>query len=99
MAAHIASKNIFESLQLLRILRAYRFGKISKDIRIIHINFLRAIIFQNPRKDVVLIQIVMSPTTIFVQQHDIVEIGKTSFYPLLSVVQLRKLFMWLFDYF
>lgn len=85
------SKCFSESGQFSRVLSSHGFGEVSKHRGVTEIDFGRVIISQHPREDVVLVKVIKSPTTIFVELHDILKIRKTTFNPLLGETKLCEL--------
>ena len=93
----ISFVKLFKPLEFFRIECPHRFGQVSENLTISEINSFWLIIFKNPRKDVILIDIIMSSSTVFVQQHEIVEIRKCALDPSISIGKLRKLLDRIFD--
>lgn len=95
--AHLVPVLLLVTLQLLRVLGSDGLGKVSVYLGVGEIDAGGAVVAEDPREHVVLVEVIVGPPTILVQQHQVLEIGDASFAPPLRELAVLELLARIFD--
>ena len=74
MSSHISFVNIFELFQFFRVDSSHRLGEITINLTISKVDALLPEFFENPWENIVLVDIIVSSSTIFIEKHEIVKV-------------------------